>query len=391
MRACGIIAEYDPLHNGHAWQIEQARKESGAQLIVVVMSCCFTQRGMPALLSPHARAEMALHTGADIVLGLPYSFSVCDAERFALGGVCALSRSGLVDCISFGVEPGNAQYIPPAAQLLENPTDDFTAILHENLSYGMPYPRAQGEALSHCLRLSEDILSVPNTVLGICYARANMRLRANLALIPVDRRGAYHAAVLPIDQQTDLPSATAVRAAIADGSMQLVRHAMPDAAYRILEREISQGRQHEPHALDMLLRWTLQSERDFSSLPNLSEGLENRLPLGGACLTREDMVQQIRSKRYPYARVNRLLTHALTETRADALSPLPQYAYLLGFKRQHSPLLRTAERNGFALLPKLTVHHQLPEQLLDARAWDLWALGAHQPFGALYRCQPVIT
>lgn len=390
MCACGIIAEYDPLHNGHAWHIEQARKASGAQLIIVVMSCCFTQRGMPALLSPHARAEMALHAGADIVLGLPFSFSVCEAERFALGGVCVLARSGLADCISFGVEPSNAQHILPAAQLLENPSDAFTAVLRENLAQGMAFPRAQGEALARCLNLSADIFCAPNTVLGICYARANMRLHTTLALLPINRRGAYHAMDLPCNAQHDLPSATAVRAAIADGKMQQVRAAMPDAAYRILEREIAQGCLHDPHALDTLLRWTLQSGRDFSALPNLSEGLENRLVLGAVCLSREEMVQQIRSKRYPYARVNRLLTHALTDTQASSLSALPQYAYLLGFKRQHSSLLRAAEHNGFSLLPKLTGCDQSPDQLLDARAWDLWALGAHQPFGALYRCKPVI-
>ena len=140
--------------------------------------------------------------------------------------------------------------------------------------------------------------------------------------------------------------------------------------------------------LDALLRWTLRSGHDFSHLPGLSEGLENRLPLGADALTREGMVQAIRSKRYPYARVNRLLTHTLLDTHAQALSPLPQYACLLGFKRECSSLLRSAK--SLSLLPRLKPQDQLPEQLLDARAWDLWALGAGQPFGALYRCQPVI-
>ena len=92
----GIIAEYDPLHNGHAWHIAQARAASGDEPTVVVMSCCFTQRGMPALLSPHARAEMALRAGADIVLGLPVSFSVCEAARFALGGVSREDLSKII-------------------------------------------------------------------------------------------------------------------------------------------------------------------------------------------------------------------------------------------------------------------------------------------------------
>ena len=385
----GIIAEYDPLHTGHAWHIAQARAESRDEPTVVVMSCCFTQRGMPALLSPHARAEMALHAGADIVLGLPVSFSVCEAERFALGGVSILARSGLVSTLSFGIEPGNEGCILPAAQLLEAPDAAFQAALRQGLDQGLPFPRAQGEALAARLSLPPDCLAAPNTVLAICYARANLRLKAGLQLSPVPRRGAYHADTLPDENDTVLPSATAVRAAILHEDWQSVQRAMPDFAYDILQRESAAGRMHPPDALDTLLRWTLHDKHDFSQLPGLSEGLENRLPLGAACLTRADMVQAIRSKRYPYARINRLLTHALLDTRAHALSALPQYAYLLGFKRECSSLLRRTQ--NLPLLPRLKPQDRLPEQLLDARAWDLWALGAGQPYGTLYRCQPVIV
>ena len=331
---------------------------------------------------------MALRAGADIVLGLPVSFSVCEAERFALGGVSILARTGLVHSLSFGVEPGNEDCILPAAQLLETPDSAFQAALRKGLDQGLPFPRAQGEALAVRLGLPPDCLAAPNTVLAICYARANLRLNAGLALHPIPRRGAYHADTLPDESETALPSATAVRAAILQHAWPSVRRAMPEAAYVILQGEIAQNRLHRPDALDALLRWTLRSGHDFLHLPGLSEGLENRLPLGADALTREGMVQSIRSKRYPYARVNRLLTHALLDTHAQALSPLPQYACLLGFKRERSSLLRSAK--NLPLLPRLKPQDRLPEQLLDARAWDLWALGAGQPFGALYRCQPVI-
>ena len=230
----GIIAEYDPLHNGHAWHIAQARAASGDEPTVVVMSCCFTQRGMPVLLSPHARAEMALRAGADIVLGLPVSFSVCEAERFALGGVSILARTGLVHSLSFGVEPGNEDCILPAAQLLETPDSTFQAALRKGLDQGLPFPRAQGEALATRLGLPPDCLAAPNTVLAICYARANLRLNTGLALHPIPRRGAYHADTLPDESETALPSATAVRAAILQHAWPSVRRAMPEAAYAVL-------------------------------------------------------------------------------------------------------------------------------------------------------------
>ncbi len=384
----GIIAEYDPLHTGHAWHIAQTRKLYPNEPIVAVMSCCFTQRGAPALFSPHARAEMALRAGADIVLGMPVSFSVCNAERFALGGVSILSAIGLVKSLSFGVEPGNEDVILPAAQLLESPDAAFLRILRDGLDRGLSFAHAQGDALAGYFKLSQEVFSAPNTVLGICYARANLRLHANLDLLAVPRHGGYHAESLPEESSDDFPSAAAVRSAFLRNGPSAVKHFVPSAVYDILASEKIDGRIHTPDALNDLLRWTLRTKCCFSHLPDLSEGIENRLSLGANCLTRDNMVQAIRAKRYPYARINRLLTHALLDTHAQDLSDLPKYAYLLGFRRESSAFLHSVK--DFPLLPRLTPQASLPDQLLDARAWDLWALGARQPFGQLYRCKPVI-
>ncbi len=384
----GIIAEYDPLHTGHAWHIAQTRKLYPNEPIVAVMSCCFTQRGAPALFSPHARAEMALRAGADIVLGMPVSFSVCNAERFALGGVSILSAIGLVKSLSFGVEPGNEDVILPAAQLLESPDAAFLRILRDGLDRGLSFAHAQGDALAGYFKLSQEVFSAPNTVLGICYARANLRLHANLDLLTVPRHGGYHAESLPEESSDDFPSAAAVRSAFLRNGPSAVKHFVPSAVYDILASEQIDGRIHTPDALNDLLRWTLRTKCCFSHLPDLSEGIENRLSLGANCLTRDNMVQAIRAKRYPYARINRLLTHALLDTHAQDLSDLPKYAYLLGFRRESSAFLHSVK--DFPLLPRLTPQASLPDQLLDARAWDLWALGARQPFGQLYRCKPVI-
>ena len=384
----GIIAEYDPLHTGHAWHIAQTRKSYPNEPVVVVMSCCFTQRGAPALFSPHARAEMALRAGADIVLGLPVSFSVCNAERFALGGVSILSAAGLVKSLSFGTEPGNEDIILPAAQLLESPDASFLRMLRDGLDRGLSFAHAQGDALAAYFKLPRDVFSAPNTVLGICYARANLRLHTNFDLLAVPRYGGYHAESLPDESSDEFPSAAAVRSAFLRDGLSAVTHFVPSTTYDILSSEQAKGCIHTPDALDDLLRWTLRTKYCFSHLPDLSEGIENRLPLGADCITRNDMVQAIRAKRYPYARINRLLTHVLLDTHAQDLSDLPSYAYLLGFRRKSASFLHNVK--SFPLLPRLTPQASLPDQLLDARAWDLWALGAHQPFGQLYRCKPVI-
>lgn len=390
MRVCGIIAEYDPFHNGHAWQLSQAKKLSRADYVICVMSCQITQRGMPAYFDAHDRAEMALRSGADIVLGLPYAFSVCDSERFALGGIEILRKTNAVQHLSFGIEEQGLPYFTKAAALLENPTAEYTEKLHALLAQGVSFPRAQGDALGSVLNVDSSIFSLPNTSLAVCYTRLAMRQSANFTLYPVLRRGAYHANDLPEQASCALPSATAVRSALENNQIESVRAALPESAYQVLCRALNENRCHKPHALDALLRWKLRQAPDFSKLPDLSEGIENRFRNAAQLQTRNDMVLSVKTKRYPYARINRIFSHLLTDTDAASLDALPEYAYLLGFRKSASDLLHTLSHGELPLLHRLPSGNLTPMQQLDARADDLWSLGAGRPFGALYRAKPVI-
>ena len=386
MRICGVIAEYDPLHNGHAWHLAEARRLSRADYVVCVMSGSFTQRGMPALLSPHARAEMALRAGADLVLQPPVSFSMCEAERFARGGVEILRRLG-ADALCCGAEPAGIPYIAEAAALLQQPTEAFRLRLRGLLDSGASFAAAQGQALAEALDADPAVFAQPNTALAICYARAILHLHADMTLLSVPRSGDYHADSL---EQDALPSATAVRAACLRAEWDKVRAAVPGYAYDALRAAFEGGAYHPPTALNSLLRWTLRQEQDFSRLPGLSEGLENRLGRAADCLTREDMVFAVKSKRYPYARVSRLLTHALLGTEAAHLAPLPPHAYLLGFRGSASSLLKDVSSEDFTVYSHAPKAVANAEMALDIRADDLWNLGAGQPFGAIYREKPVM-
>ena len=388
-RICGIIAEYDPLHNGHAWHLAEARKITRADVIVCMMSMYFTQRGMPALLSPHERAKMALRAGADIVLGLPVSFSLCDGERFAAGGVSILRLLG-AQALSFGAEPEGIPWIEPAAALLEKPTEAFQAAFRALLDRGLSFPKAQGDALAQSLKADPSLFSLPNTALSICYARANMRQHAGLALYPIPRRGDYLATELPEDQRA-LPSATAVRAAALKGDWQSVRRSMPESAYLALKQGFDAGKVHLPEALTPLLRWALRNEGKILSLPDLSEGIENRFAAAANCLDRSEMVLTIKSKRYPYARISRLLSNLLLGTDRSQLQPLPSHAYLLAARKEHTALLRQLQSDDFHLHTSLNSSCTAYEEQLDARAEALWSLGAGQPFGAIYREKPFIV
>lgn len=388
MKVCGIIAEYDPFHKGHAWQIEQAKKLSGADYVICVMSMTFTQRGMPALLYPHDRAQMALLGGADLVLGVPYAFSVCDAERFALGGVEILRRCGIVHALSFGIEEEGLDAFADAAKLLENPTEDYLKTLRSKLNQGLPYPRAQGEALAYALHKDANVFSLPNTSLAICYARAVQQTQAAFSLHPVIRKGSYHDTALQ-DDTCAFSSASAIRAAIQNEKWHDVSNALPAQAFDVLMKAKKEKRVQLYQPLDALLRWRLRNDA-FDQLPDCSEGIENRFREAANANTRDEMVLSIKTKRYTYARINRLMAHVLTQTNKAAIFPLPQYAYVLGFKKSAAHLLHAIDEKSLTLLHRLPTGPLSPMLELDRRADDLWAIGAQQPFGALYRAKPVI-
>ena len=147
MKTLGIIAEYNPFHKGHAYMIEEAKKKSGAERVIAVMSGSFVQRGEPAAFDKWTRAQAALLNGVDMVLELPVLFAASSAETFARGGVRVLHESGLVDTLCFGSESGDLTAMQEAAKLMDNETEEFQRLLKEFLDEGLSYPAARAKAL----------------------------------------------------------------------------------------------------------------------------------------------------------------------------------------------------------------------------------------------------
>ena len=386
MRAVGVIAEYNPFHQGHAFHLAQARERSGADCVAVVMSSCVTQRGEFALLSPAARARMALACGADAVFALPAAWAARDAEHFALGGVALLKGMG-VDAISFGVEQADLPLLRACARLLEEPDAAFRARLRELLSTGLPYPAALSAAAQERIPGAEAVLSSPNATLAVCYLRAMLRLHADMEVIPVPRQGSYHATGL----SPNTPSATALRGAILRGDWAGARAAMPPAAYTVLEQEALCGRIHRPESLDGALTYRLRAmgSGDWAALPDLSEGIEDRLmAAAAACSGREKLLQRAKTRRYPYARLSRLCAHALLGITAAQLDrePLPPAAWLLGLTDAAAPLLRRMKQSGFPIIGK-AADYPAEEAWFrtELLAYDLWALGCGMPAGLSLR------
>lgn len=369
MHVAGIICEYDPFHNGHAHHLAEVRRRSGCDFIVCAMSGCFTQRGRPALLSKWARAEMALRCGADAVFELPTLFAVRDAQRFAIGGVSLLMRLGVVTHLGFGSEAGDLDALYQRAKV----EPDLTSI-REGLAQGMTLARARGEALG----ISSD---APNDTLGVEYLRAMKRLGSAMRPVAIPRAGMGH----HDGAMGALASATAVREALRRG--EEVYQAMPLPAYALLRRLQEAGAVQAYEGLDAVLLALLRAMPAdvLAETSDISEGLENRLLRAAQeAVSRDALIEQVKCKRYLWARISRVCTQAMLgiTKRLAAEYPVAPYARLLGFRRDAQPLMAAIQRS--AAVPVITRAAKFRAEdnacfALDVRAGDLWALGQENP------------
>ena len=353
------------------------------------MSGPFVQRGEPALLPPDVRAAMALAAGADLVLELPAAFAVRDAEHFALGGVSILSRLGVVDTLCFGCEAAELAPLQRAAEVAEHAPQALAEAMRPLLNAGQSCAAAQGRALAALTQSDPALFSAPNNLLALCYLRAMLRLNAPLTPLPIQRGGDYHA-TLPDAAQ---PSATALRTLLLRG--ESVAPYVPTAALPPLEKAMREGRFCLPHALDQALLFCLRdmTKAQLAALPDCTEGLHNRLHT--ACrtqTTRLALLEALKTKRYAYARLSRLLAHALLGMTAEELvdCPVPPYARLLGMNKLGEALLSQVDQQRLPIIAKPAQAAAFPPcAIWDEHAYDLWSLGAGWPAGRWHTQQIV--
>lgn len=370
MRIAGIIAEYDPFHNGHAAHIAATRSHNGgsATHIVAVISGNFTQRGEPALVSKFHRADMALANGADLVIELPLPWAMAPAEAFADGGVALLNALGCVDTLSFGSECGDVAPLQQLAALSADPV--YHSALRDALAIGTPYAAAGQAAAAQVL--GEDTakhLSSPNNTLAVEYIRAAAAQKADFHFYTLQRQGALHNANTP---HHDFASASLLRRMVQNGGAAQIAAYMPMESYRILDSALSDG--HIATRTDILKHALLthlrrMDEDELKTLPHLSEGLEHRLYRASRTAeTYDALLNEVKTRRYPMARIRRILWAALIGmTEADTVGT-PPYIRVLGMNERGREILSVSSPT----LPVLTRTAQL--QHLDARSRRLFRL-----------------
>lgn len=342
MSVAGIIAELNPLHNGHAYLLSEAKKMA-SDGVIVVQSGNFTQRGEPAILEKHRRAETALLCGADLVLELPLAFSVAGAQTFARGGVSVLHASGLADTLVFGSECGKIEHLQTAADAVADPAVELA--VREQMQTGVPFAFAREQAVRAVY--GEEIASLlqtPNNILGVEYIRALRELQAKITPQTISRVGVPHDAA---EVTGAYASGSALRKRIE--AKEEITAFLPPPSAEILQAEIRKGFVPAQYAkLDIAVLAFLRkaTAEDFSEVPDVTEGIENRI-LNAARISRTltEVFDNAKTKRYSHARIRRIVLCAfLGVHRADTES-IP-YLRVLGFSERGKALLRRARETA---------------------------------------------
>ncbi len=310
----GIISEYNPFHRGHERHIALTR-QSQDDLVICAMSGSFVQRGEPAIFDKWTRAKCALLGGADAVIELPLLHAIQSAEGFATGGVKVLAAAGATH-LSFGCETDNLEMLQNLAQTLGEENGSYKEMLKAHLNQGVSFPRARMSAAD-----APDVASMPGALLGIEYLKAIRQYHPQIIPHVVKREGAgYHSA----DIDAYLPSATAIRAALAAADTDKALAAMPESCADYVRSQINAGLIPAfADAFDNALLTTLRLKgRGYiAELPDVNEGLENRIyDASLKCRTRSELVAMVKTKRYTYARISRILLGALLGVTSDMMT-----------------------------------------------------------------------
>lgn len=380
MKITGIIAEYNPFHNGHLYQLEKAKEETGADYLIVAMSGDFVQRGAPALIDKYTRAKMALSCGADMVLELPVLWSTASAEYFSGAGIALLDRLGVVDSVCFGCETPDTAGLLSLAHFLSEETIAYQSALNASLKKGNSYPRAREEAvlsvmpeISHRTDIASGdvttsvspssfslILGSPNNILGLEYCKALYKRGSSIHPVPIQRIGnGYHEESL----DSDFVSATGIRSYLNNSmdfysDLAALKAWMPETAFGILEEALTARPLLFEEDFSAMLGYKLLLSESFEEYADSSMDLSHRIcRIKSGYSSIPEFLEHLKTKEVTYTRLSRLLLHILLEIKEKDYSiyrnlDYTPYGKILGFRESATPLLKSLKANSS--IPLLT-------------------------------------
>lgn len=391
MIATGIVVEYNPFHNGHLFHLNEAKRLTHADVIIAVMSGHFLQRGEPAIVDKWTRARMALASGADLVIELPYAFSTAHAPQFAKGAVQILDALQSKN-ICFGSEEGHIEPFMNSLDTMHTHKELYEKTIKSSIQEGISYPNALRiayEAISRATEKPLADLSEPNNILGFHYMQAIKEIQSNMIAVTLERKGThYHDEALPEDT---IASATGIRKELFATDVAHIQPFMPSSSFELLHQQPHQSWDHlYPFLRYMILR---EGPEQLASIADITEGIEFslwRAAKGHA--TFQEFMKAVKSKRYTWTRIQRMLVHILTgyrkSTRAQITSP--SYLRLLGMSENGRSYLRKVKKEVTLPVVSRVGSHTDPSLLMDIKSTDIYMCGIQREPGLDFKTPPIL-
>lgn len=363
MSVVGLVVEYNPFHNGHLHHLLESKRITNSEHSIAVMSGNFLQRGEPALLDKWSRAKMAVDSGVDLVLELPFIYASGSAEFFSDGSIKLLDSLNVVDSLCFGSELGDISLLEKIAEILLNEPPQFQTYLKNFLSTGISYPRARSLALIKYFKENtyeqfsdiEEILASPNNILSIEYVKSLKKINSKISPFTIKRTiSNYH----DTDISGSIASATSIRDDFfKNGNLLNIKNVVPKPTYEYMCEFLIKNNNFnnlEWYTDILLYLFRTISYDNISNIINVNEGLENRIVRSfNQSNNLDSILKDINTKRYTLTRIKRILIHALLGLNRDNFNKLnaigPKYIRVLA-----------ANKNGVELLSKIKANSALP-------------------------------
>ncbi len=390
-KAVVIIAEYNPFHKGHEYQIQQAKEQTGANIAIILMSGDFVQRGTPAIFAKHQRTAMALLGGADIVFELPSFYACGSAEYFSSGAVSVFNALNSIDFLCFGSESGEIDTCRFLGKLLADEPKLYKEKLRSFLKQGLSFPAARKSALAEYLKekdipFSEDFLDTPNNILGIEYCKSLAAQNSSIAPVTIKRIGSsYHETSL----SSEYPSASAIRRELiaAWNTQKFLSDTLKNAQPPAVKDYLCALLENETFLIEddfsLLLKYELMKNTPeslcaFSDMsPDLARRIYHHL---NTFETFTQFAEQLKTKELTYTRICRALLHVLLNIPSDLPAISPAYVRLLGFKKESSSFLRILQKNSdIPIITKAADYKKLlPKEAHSLFEKDLFASNLYE-------------
>ena len=357
-KVLGIIAEYNPFHNGHLYHLQNSIKLTNADYTIAIITGNFTQRGSTSLIDKWSKAEIAIKNGIDLVIELPLLYSISSAENFAEGAIKILNSLNVVDYLSFGAETDDISTLNIIADTLYREPKEYKNILSHELSKGLSYPKARENALLMYLqdiRRFTNVLSSPNNILGIEYLKALKKFKSSIMPVAIRR---FDVGYNDTTYTENIASATAIRNIVKNNSLDILKKVVPENSFSTILENIKIG--HVLPDLSIFEKQIIYNLRSMSieeiaNLPDVSEGLEYAIKnAANSCNSIVEFLSIIKSKRYTSTRLQRILLYSLlniTKKDMEVSRKTVPYIRVLGFNERGRYIISEVARQN----PKLEI------------------------------------